>query len=333
MNHARGARMEYPRLGILILNHNGRPWLAPLFASIQTNQYPNLRVYLVDNASGDGSAEMTRTDHPEVTILRMSENLGYCMAYNLAMPIALADGCEWLIWANNDVLLEPGCLVNLVRACMECPGIGVAGPAFLAWDGDGPNSYMMGNHPQAIPALQDRSAIPIDVAWVEGSFLMLSRSCAERVGGLDPYLFTYWEEADFCRRARHQGYRVVLVPNALARHYGGASWGSEEQKPRRRRLLARNHYIFKLANPEQSFARNILGACHLFGVCAKQAGTSSAALLEELGFFGKVLLSLPMIRKKWSNDRAGRPPSPTTAEYGSAGVEILRGADCFRKTA
>ena len=324
--------MEYPRLGILVLNHNGRRWLAPLFASIQANRYPDVRIYLVDNASGDGSVEMTRAEHPEVTVLRMPDNLGYCAAYNLAMPHALADGCEWLVWSNNDVLLEPGCLESLVRAGTEHQDIGVVGPAFLAWEGDGPNSYMLGNHPQAIPAMHGRSAVPIDVAWVEGSFLMLSRRCAERVGGLDPYLFAYWEEADFCRRARHQGYRVVLVPNALARHYGGASWGSEPQRCLRRRLMARNHYIFKLANPEQSFARNILNACHLFGVCVKQASPSAAAVLEELRVFGTVLRSIPAIRGKWTDDRAGRPPSSAPAWREPVSVERLPGSDGFRKT-
>jgi GT2 family glycosyltransferase len=326
MNHTEGMHMEHPRLGILILNFNGRRWLAPLFASIHANGYPNIRIYLVDNASDDGSVEMTLADHSEVTVLRMSQNLGYCMAYNLAMPYAIADGCEWLVWANNDVLLEPGCLGNLVRTCADHPGIGVAGPAFLAWDGDGPNAYMMGNHGQAIQAVKNRSRIPLDVEWVEGSFLMLNRSCVEKVGHLDPYLGNYWEEADFCRRARFHGCRVVLVPNALARHYGAASWTSEEQKRKRRRLLARNHYVFKLTDPQHSFVGNILATLHLFGVCAKKA-LVSLSLVEEVRYFGEVLLELPTIHRKWSNDRAGRQPSPAVGAFASAAVEILRGAN------
>lgn len=106
-NVSRVDPMQWPTLGILILNHNGRRWLAPLYRSIQANEYPDVRVYLVDNASADDSIKMTLRDHPEVTV-RMPQNFGYCMAYNLAIPYAVADGCEWLIWANNDVLLEAG---------------------------------------------------------------------------------------------------------------------------------------------------------------------------------------------------------------------------------
>jgi GT2 family glycosyltransferase len=313
--------MREPELGILILNYNGKRWLAPLYRSIQSNGYSNVRIYLVDNASTDDSVELTLQDHPGVIILRMPQNLGYCMAYNLAIPQALADGCEWLILSNNDVLLEPGCMTALVGACRDHRGIGVAGPAFLAWDRDEPNPYMLGNHPQAIPAMQAHSELPLDVEWVEGSFLMVSRSCIEKVGPLDPYLFAYWEEADFCRRARHHGARVVLVPNARARHFGGATWDGREMRNRRRWFLVRNQYIYKLANPEQTFSRNIAEACYLCCVYAKQAAAS--AIFGELRFFGKVLSELPTIHRKWQNDRAGIPPAPTTRDYQSAKVERL----------
>ena len=99
----------------LVLNRNGKNWLPALYESLRKNGYPSTKVYLVDNASSDGSVEMTMEKYPEVTVIRMPENLGYCMAYNLAMPYAFADGCEWVVWANNDIRLEPGCLNELVR--------------------------------------------------------------------------------------------------------------------------------------------------------------------------------------------------------------------------
>ena len=77
-----------PKIGIMILNQNGERWLSPLYHSIKKQNYAALNVYLVDNASTDGSVRITGTQHPDVTILRLSKNAGYCMAYNLAMPIA-----------------------------------------------------------------------------------------------------------------------------------------------------------------------------------------------------------------------------------------------------
>lgn len=314
---------DYPKIGIMILNHNGMQWLKPLYRSVKDDEYPNTRVYLVDNGGNDGSIEMTAREHPEVTILSLPRNLGYCMAYNLAMPYALADGCEWLIWSNNDVLLEPGCLRNLAAACRAHRGIGVAGPAFLAWQGNEPNAYMKGNHARAIGAMQARSEIPIDVDWVEGSFLMVSRSCLEKTGFLDPFLFAYWEEADFCRRARFQGYRVILVPNALARHFGGASWGCTDLRDYRRQLLGRNSYIYRLANPERSFARNLLSGLYHFCLRAKEAVASLSGVGSEIRLFIQMLSEMAAIHRKWANDRAGNWPPPVTEGYEGARVKVV----------
>ncbi len=307
-----------PVIGILILNRDGKQWLSPLYDSLRREGYPNTRVYLVDNASEDGSIEMTLERYPEVTVIRMPQNLGYCMAYNLAMPYAFSDGCEWVIWANNDILVETGCLTELARAVRSDPSIGIAGPAFLAWDRDEPNYYMVGKHPRAIKSMEERSSNPIDVDWVEGSFLMVSRECVEAIGSLDPYLFFYWEETDFCRRARHQGWRVVLVPNALARHYaGGWSAADKQNKASANLLQSRNYYIYKLANPQQSFARNLVDAVHLFLVKVKANffRSKSTSILFELRVFGMILCELRTIYLKWQRDRAGRHPPTTTKEY------------------
>ncbi len=298
-----------PTIGILILNWNGREWLAPLYESIQEQRYPRARVYLVDNASDDGSVELTVRNYPDVTVLRLSQNMGYCMAYNVAMPYALADGCEYIIWANHDVKLEPECLHELARAAKKDSGIGVLGPAFFAWESDEPNEYMRGNHPHAIPAMKARLPKPIDVDWVEGSFLMVRRECVEAVGPLDPYLRFYWEETDFCRRARFLGWRAALVPTALARHYGGGSQINRETKLICDRLRERNYYIYKLADPFRNFSRNILNSFHLFLVHIKQCLPQSPALaVFHFRIFASVLWRLRTVHRKWTRDRLGKHP-------------------------
>jgi len=315
-------------VGVMILNRNGKNWVSGLCDSLRRARFAGLRVYLVDNASDDDSVAMTTARYPEVKVIRMPRNLGYCMAYNLAMPIAFADGCEWVIWANNDVLLEGGCLEELARCFQSDPRIGVAGPSFLAWDKDEPNYYMLGNHPQAIPAMQARRPTPVDVEWVEGSFLMVSRKCVEAVGPLDPYLFFYWEETDFCRRARHLGWRVVLAPSAVARHYaGGWSDGNAANKASANRLQSRNYYIYQLANPGQSFIVNLWDALHLFAVQVK-AGLRGDRLSgrREIGAYGEVMSELGTVYRKWRKDRAGEHPPLTTPEYRGVQPEVL-GAD------
>jgi GT2 family glycosyltransferase len=321
-------------VGILILNQNGERWLPVVYDSIRPQGYPHVRVYLVDNASTDGSIELMRGSYPEVTVIRMPKNIGYCMAYNLAMPYAFADGCEWVVWANNDIRLEPGCLDELVRVALADPRIGIVGPAFLSWEKDEPNYYIEGNYPFVIPAIKTGSPKPFYVDWVEGSFLMVSRRCVETVGPLDPYYFMYSEETDFCRRARYQGWKVLLVPNALVRHYaGGSSEGSDEIKRATNWLQNRNYYIYHLANPFQSFLRNILETIHLFGVKVKEHlnNHSMASISFETRVLVFILRNLRTVFLKWQRDRVGGKPPTTTPELQSLRPEIIRSHSHFEE--
>jgi len=321
-------------VGILILNQNGKRWLPILYDSISPQGYPHIRVYLVDNASTDGSIELTRESYPEVTVISMPKNMGYCMAYNLAMPYAFADGCDWVVWANNDTRLEPGCLNELVRVAVADPRIGVVGPAFLAWENDEPNYYIEGNYPFIIPAIKTGSPDPFYVDWVEGSFLMVSRRCVEAVGPLDPYYFMYSEETDFCRRARYQGWKVLLVPNALARHYaGGSSEGSYGIRRAMNWFQSRNYYIYHLVNPFQGFSRNMLETGHLFGVKVKEYLTnhSPASIFFETRVLLFILGNLRMVFLKWQRDRAGGQPPMTTPDLQSLRPQIIRNHSHFEE--
>jgi GT2 family glycosyltransferase len=264
----------------------------------------------VDNGSSDDSVAFTRENFPEVRIFSLPDNMGYCMAYNLTMPQAFKDGCDWVVWANNDTVVEPGCFAELARTASSDTRIGVLGPCFLGWENDEPNYYMKGRHPDAIPAMQGGSTVPVDVDWVEGSFLMVSRRCVEGVGPLDPLLFFSWEEADFCRRARFRGWRVVLVPRALARHYNGGSHAADADRDTVwNRRASRNFYIYCMANPQQNFIKNILDTGRLFLVLSK-AGSSAkcASIFREMKILANVLSMTPAIYSKWRRDRAGGHP-------------------------
>lgn len=307
----------------MILNYNGEKWLAPLYESIRRNGCPHARIYLVDNHSGDGSVESTLRDHPDVTVIRIPENLGYVMAYNLAMTRAFADGCDWVIWANNDVLLEPGCLEELAEAAQSDPKIGVLGPSFLSWNNDDPNYLMKGKYPGLIPAMQAHSSVPVDVDWVEGSFLMVHRKVVETVGPLDPCFFIFWEEAEFCRRVRFSGKRVVLVPSARVRHYGGA-FSEGRRDARRIWLHSRNYYIYKLLDPGKSFFRNLLISMHLLAVNLKSRLTRSPRdFFLELRAYCSVIVRIGTWHRKWMLARLHIPPHPLDKKHQGMHAEIL----------
>ena len=320
-------KLTLPLIGVMILNRNGRDWLGPLYESLRKQGYPGLKVYLVDNASTDDSVALTRTQYPEVKVLRFSDNAGYCMAYNLAMPHAFADGCEWVVWANNDVLLEPRCLLEMAKTTLEFEDIGVVGPGFYKWDSNEPNYYMRRQPPTAIEAMQKGSSAALDVDWVEGSFLMVSEKCVTDVGWLDPYLFFYWEETDFCRRARRKHWRIVLAPRAIARHYaGGTTSANQENSNTANYWKSRNYYIKTFADPNHSFFYNLFEGFHLFLVLCKAAlKVSPAAFFYELRAFRKLIFELRTIERKWRRDREGHLPPAISPEYTHISLEIING--------
>jgi GT2 family glycosyltransferase len=163
---------------------------------------------------------------------------------------------------------------------------------------------------------------------------MVSRRCAEAVGPLDPYLFLYWEETDFCRRARYRGWRVVLAPSALARHYaGGWSQGNRQNTSKKNWLQTRNYYIYHLANPFQSFSRNMLETAHLFGVKIKEHlnNRSTALMFFETCVLLFILRNLRTVFLKWQRDRAGGQPPMTTPDLQSLRPEILRSYSHFEE--
>lgn len=309
-------KTEVVCFGVLILNMNGRNWLSTLLPSLQRAGYRNKKLYLVDNGSTDGSQSFVRESFPEVNVLQMPRNLGYCMANNLASRIAFEDGCDWVIWQNNDTLVEPGWLDRMASISSQHPGIGVMGPVFLDWSSDAPNLFMISRHPDVVSYMHDPSHEPVDCDWVEGSACAVRRACFEDVGPLEPDLFIYWEEADFCRRAQFRGWRVAIVPGALARHYGGGDTSASPRPAAFNALKTHNFYVYKLCDPNRAFIQNLLSAARLWATFSKEALNSVSPMKQlwaEAKVFGRVLSRISRWFSKWRRDRAGQhPPSLQT---------------------
>ncbi|MCR9198650.1 MAG: glycosyltransferase family 2 protein [Planctomycetaceae bacterium] len=250
---------------IQILNYNGMKWLPGLMESLSRVTCPEQIIYVVDNASTDDSLAWLQEHYPSVRIIRHDENLGYAEAYNRSIPVAFADGCDWVCLLNTDTLVSPDWLDALASAASD-PGIGIMGPVFTKWEGSEPNYYMDGRCADVIPFMFDATRSPVDRDWVEGSALFIRRECYQQVGGMNPLYFMYWEEADLCRRARHLGWRVTVVPGSVCRHFAGGSGAGNGPGF----LQLRNHFIYRLTDPFQSFLRNVISALRLSLTYAKQ---------------------------------------------------------------
>jgi N-acetylglucosaminyl-diphospho-decaprenol L-rhamnosyltransferase len=249
-----------PDVSIILLSWNVRELLRACLRSLPLDD-PLLEVIVVDAGSGDGSAELVRTEFPSVQLVASSENLGYSRGNNLGL--ARARG-RYLFVLNPDTVVLPGSL-EAMRAYMDAhPPVGVVGPQLL-W----PDQSVQATRrrfptlttaffestwlqPLAPRQLLDHfyaADLPAgdtqEVDWVVGAALYVRRAAYEQVGGLDEGFFMYSEELDWQRRMRAAGWRCVYLPTARVVHYEARSSAQVPAATHIRFNTSKVHYVRK----------------------------------------------------------------------------------------
>jgi GT2 family glycosyltransferase len=201
-----------------------------------------LAVTVVDNASGDGSADLVAEEFPWARLIRNARNVGFGAAHNQALRAASA---RHLLVLNSDAAPTPGALNTLVDYLDRHPDIAIVGPKLRYPDGRIQPSrrrfptlatlffdstqlqrvwpvnallrrYYMADRPDNVEQ---------EVDWLVGACLCVRARAVADVGLFDERFFLYSEELDWCRRFRAAGWRIVYVPAAEVRHIEGASTG------------------------------------------------------------------------------------------------------------
>lgn len=258
---APSARCE-ARVLIAIVNYKTGRLVVDCLASLEPEiaQFPNARVTVVDNPSGDDSVEVIRKAilergwTPWVAVQRSPENGGFSYGNNRAIRPALQSEAPpdyvWLL--NPDTQARPGALRELVQFLEERPEVGIAGGSLEEGDGTvwpyafrfpsfwseldsglrlGVVSKLLRRHVVA----REMSDVPERVDWLPGASMMVRRSVFEAVGLMDEGYFLYFEETDFCLQAARAGFECWYVPTSRVMHIAGQSTGvtGKQEVPRR----------------------------------------------------------------------------------------------------
>ena len=194
------------------------------------------RIVFVDNASSDGSLESVRERWPALILQLNSANLGYGEGSNQGMQLALDAGAEALYLVNNDVSFPKGTLARLWQELQagKSQRLGIVGPRVvyrqepdMIWCAGGKLTYrqnlsqMIGHRQHDGPRFQKN----IDVDYVPGCALLVSREVLESIGLLQADYFAYHEDVEFCMQAKEAGFGVRMVGEALAFHDAHHSTG------------------------------------------------------------------------------------------------------------
>lgn len=244
-----------PAIAVVVLTWNGRDLTLDCLESLTAVTTPGVRVIVVDNASGDGTAAaIARRFGERFTVLSNPSNLGYAAGNNAGIRRALDDGANFVLLLNNDTVVDPACVRELVRGLDEAPGAGIAGAKtyYFAqpdriWFAGGVVSLWRGTARHIGIREHDRGQYdtPRDVDYVSGCALMARREVFEAIGMLDASYRAYFEDADFCMRAARAGFRVRYVPAAKVWHRISASTGGQLSRRKATRKLASSWRFFR----------------------------------------------------------------------------------------
>ena len=119
---------KYSKVTIILLNWNGKEDTIECLESLKHITYPNYEILLVDNGSTDGSVECFRERYPGMEIIENGENLGFAEGNNVGIRRAMDEGADYVLLLNNDTVVDPEFLGELVKVGESDPKIGIVGP-------------------------------------------------------------------------------------------------------------------------------------------------------------------------------------------------------------
>jgi GT2 family glycosyltransferase len=246
--------MTSPKVSVIIVNWNNFEDSAECLESLKCATYPNLEVVVVDNGSdADDARRLRERFGGAIGLIENQRNLGFAKGCNIGIRDALGRGADYVALLNNDTVVTPGFLDELVRAARSDGRVGIAGGKIrcyefpdLIWFAGGIVDYRTGNTPIRGSGEVDQGQFDekVEVDWICSCFMLISRELLEKVGLLDERFFFGWEDADLCLRAAGKGYKVLYVPGAEIWHKGFGDTKRERLKGRPLYYAARGHFIF-----------------------------------------------------------------------------------------
>lgn len=239
-----------PLVGIVILNWNRPADTIACIASLRRMPATRYRVVVVDNGSSDDSVARLRAAYPDLELIENGANLGFAGGNNVGLRHLIAAGCDYLMLLNDDAEVAEDTIDRLLAVAEADPTIGFVGPTIcyfgqprMIWSAGGmvaPNGEP--SHLDDLKEIGEPGQPPRNVDYVTGCAMIGRREMLERIGLLDERFFIYFEETEWCARARQHGYRVVHVPDSIMWHKLTPT--ARSQSPRYIYLMTRNRLLY-----------------------------------------------------------------------------------------
>lgn len=253
------------RLLVVIVNFRTAPLAIDCLRSLDQpmREIAGSKVVIADNASGDNSVQQISQAIADngwadwARVIQLESNGGFAWGNNRAIEPALSsnDPPQFVLLLNPDTIVRPGAISSLLAFMESHPKVGIAGSRLEHPDGSpqrsafrfhsvlselesgfrlGLLSRVLSRYVVAPPVPQE--ACPTD--WVAGASMMIRKEVFDAIGMMDDRYFMYFEEVDFCLRARRAGWSCWYVPQSRVIHLVGQSSGVTDAKQSRKRRPA-----------------------------------------------------------------------------------------------
>ena len=247
------------RLAISIVNYRtGKMTIAAVQSVLDALGDITADVIVVDNASGDGSAEsiaewMSQLNDARVQLVRSDVNSGFSGGHNLGMKSA--PDADYYLVLNSDALLRPDFFDAILTPALADPKVGLVAPQLEYDDGEiqiscfrfaspasevmrgaqtGPVTKLLKHHVIAIP----NPPVPSQIEWASFACILLCGDMVKDIGPMDEGYFLYFEDSEYALRATRAGWKVKHTAKARAVHFRGGSGPVKEIQAEKKRLPA-----------------------------------------------------------------------------------------------
>jgi N-acetylglucosaminyl-diphospho-decaprenol L-rhamnosyltransferase len=251
-------QMAFPKIAIVVINYRTAQMTLDCLASLepQMRRFPDSHVVLVDSASGDGSAEVfereksAREWNSWLSNIRLAENRGFSAGNNAGIAFADRIGrFDAYLLLNSDTLVRAGALEALGTVLESDASVGLVGPRLEWGDGGlqvscfrkispisellsaaktGPVTRLFSGGEVAIfdpPSGEVVNGVVGDgrpeMDWISFACVLIRRDVVSQIGPMDEGFFMYFEDVDYCLRARQAGWRIAYAPSARVVHLRG----------------------------------------------------------------------------------------------------------------
>lgn len=212
----------------MVVLHYNRPELAEeCLESLKAQSYPLAQLVLVDNGSDDRFGSVVQEMEPSPHVLHLGENRGFAGGVNAGIRwLREQEGIDYIWLLNNDVICEPGVLSNMVEMLQSRPELAAVSATLEECQPDGRLEWITGGRfplPMLIPFVS-RSGDSVD--YLCGACMLIRREAMDQVGLLDERYFFFFEDVDWCFRAKRAGWTLGVCPSGRVKHQRSSTIGN-----------------------------------------------------------------------------------------------------------